>query len=161
MTTAEDNQGLDTPHIADALDLEAAILGMDGALAGTDTEALCPVRHFFGDGVYVREWCSPAGVLVVSKIHKKRHPFFLLEGTLGVSTKDGVQTLSAPHFGMTEPGTKRVLFTHTPVRWITVHATDKTALADIEAEIIADPGTKVGQDFLAGLNLERLMEKST
>ncbi len=137
MTTAEDKREL-ALHLADAFDLEAAMID-GGALVGTDTEQHCPVRHFFGEGLYVREWRAPAGALVVSKIHRYRHPFFLLEGSLGVATAEGVQKLVAPHFGMTEPGTKRVLFTHTPVRWITVHATDKTDLDEIEAEIILDP----------------------
>lgn len=123
--------------LAKAFDVEAALLEQ-GGLAGTDTEQLCPVKHSFGDGCYVREWNSPAGVLTVSKVHRIAHPFFVLKGKVSVLTADGVQTITAPHYGITPPGTKRLLYTHEETRWVTVHVTDQTDLNAIEQEIIAD-----------------------
>lgn len=123
--------------LAKAFEVEAALLEK-GALAGTDTEELCPVQHSFGDGCYVREWNSPAGVLTVSKVHKIAHPFFVLKGKVSVLTEGGVETITAPHYGITQPGTKRVLYTHEETQWVTVHVTDSTALDVIEKEIISD-----------------------
>lgn len=123
--------------LAKAFEVEAALLEK-GALAGTDTEELCPVQHSFGDGCYVREWNSPPDVLTVSKVHKVAHPFFVLKGKVSVLTEEGVQTITAPYYGITPPGTKRLLYTHEETRWVTVHVTNETALDAIEKEIISD-----------------------
>ena len=121
---------------AAALDIEATVLE-HGGLAGKDTEKLCPVRHFFGEGCYVREWNSPAGNFVLSKIHKVAHPFFVLKGEGSVLTEDGLQLIEAPYHGITPAGTKRILYTHSETQWVTVHVTDETDVDKIEDEIIA------------------------
>lgn len=129
--------------LAKAFEVEAALLE-DGALAGTDTEQVCPVNHSFGDGCYIREWNSPPGVLTVSKVHKIAHPFFVLKGKVSVLTEGGVQTITAPYYGITQPGTKRLLYTHEETQWVTVHVTDETDLTAIEEEIIsADPAIEL------------------
>jgi hypothetical protein len=109
----------------------------DGVMVGKESEALCPVNHSWGDGCYIREWTCPPGVLTISKIHKIAHPFFVLEGDVSVMTEDGVERIKAPHHGITQPGTKRILYTHTKTRWVTVHVTDQTDVDEIEKEIIA------------------------
>lgn len=123
--------------LAKAFEVEAALLEK-GALAGTDTEEICPVQHSFGDGCYIREWNSPPDVLTVSKVHKVAHPFFVLKGKVSVLTETGVQTITAPYYGITPPGTKRLLYTHEETQWVTVHVTNQTALDAIEKEIISD-----------------------
>lgn len=123
--------------LAKAFEVEAALLEQ-GGLAGTDTEEVCPVKHSFGDGCYVREWNSPAGVLTVSKVHRVAHPFFVLKGKVSVLTDKGVQLITAPHYGITPPGTKRVLYTHEDTQWVTVHVTEETEVSAIEQEIISD-----------------------
>ena len=35
-----------------------------------------PVKHTFAGGCYIREIYNPANELIVTKIHKKEHPFF-------------------------------------------------------------------------------------
>ena len=56
---------------------------------------------------------------------------------MSVLTENGIQRIKAPYAGITKAGTKRVLFCHTEVEWITVHSTEKTDLKEIEDEIIA------------------------
>ena len=56
---------------------------------------------------------------------------------MSILTEDGVVNLKAPHNGITLAGTKRVIYTHTDCRFITVHVTDSTDLKDIENEVIA------------------------
>lgn len=125
--------------LAKAFEVEAALLEK-GGLAGTDTEQVCPVRHSFGEGCYIREWNSPAGVLTVSKVHKIAHPYFVLKGKVSVLTDAGVETIEAPHYGITQPGTKRILYAHEDTQWVTVHVTDQTDPSAIEKEIISgDP----------------------
>lgn len=124
-------------YLAAAFEAEAAMLKA-GALAGKDSEQICPVKHSFGDGCYVREWNCPPNVVTVSKVHKIAHPFFVLKGKVSVLTETGVEVITAPYYGMTPPGTKRVLYTHEETQWITVHVTKETDVDAIEKEIIAD-----------------------
>jgi hypothetical protein len=123
--------------LAKAFEVEAALLE-HGALAGSDSEKVCPVNHAFGKGCYIREWNSPAGMFVVSKLHKFEHPYFVLKGRISVMTDEGVEVIEAPHYGITPAGTKRMLYTHSETQWVTVHVTDETDLEKIEAEIISD-----------------------
>ena len=96
-----------------------------------------PVKHTFTDGYYMREIFSPAGQLLVSKIHKREHAYFLMEGELSILTEEGVFRIKAPHQGITKPGTKRVIYTHSDVSFITVHGTDKKTVEEVEEEVIA------------------------
>jgi hypothetical protein len=106
-------------------------------LVGKDTEELCPITNSFGDGCYVREWLCPPGVFTISRIHRFAHPFFVLEGEVSVMTEAGVERIKAPHYGITQPGTKRVLYTHTQTKWVTVHVTDLTDPDQIVEEMTA------------------------
>ena len=40
---------------------------------------VAPLEHHFEGGLYTRELFMPKGVFIVSLIHKKQHPSFLLE----------------------------------------------------------------------------------
>jgi hypothetical protein len=96
-----------------------------------------PVKHSFADGCYIREIFNPANELLITKIHKKEHPFFLMRGEMSVLTEDGVKHLKAPYHGITKPGTKRIIYTHSDCIFITVHATGETDVAKIEEQVIA------------------------
>ena len=96
-----------------------------------------PVKHTFTDGYYMREIFSPAGQLLISKIHKREHAYFLMEGELSILTEEGVFRIKAPHQGITKPGTKRVIYTHSDVSFITVHGTNKKTVEEVEEEVIA------------------------
>tara|TARA_R110002153_G_scaffold196794_1_gene350182 strand:+ start:25 stop:627 length:603 start_codon:yes stop_codon:yes gene_type:complete len=102
-----------------------------------DSDKLNPVKHSFADGCYIREIFNPAGELIVTAIHKKEHPFFLMQGEMSILTEDGIKHLKAPHHGITKPGTKRIIYTHTDCIFITVHATEETDVAKIEEQVIA------------------------
>tara|TARA_R100000742_G_C4279614_1_gene104742 strand:- start:763 stop:1368 length:606 start_codon:yes stop_codon:yes gene_type:complete len=97
-----------------------------------------PVKHSFADGCYVREIFNPANELLITKIHKKEHPFFLMQGEMSILTEDGIKHLKAPYHGITKPGTKRIIYTHTDCVFVTVHATEETDVAKIEKEVIAE-----------------------
>lgn len=102
-------------------------------------QAECPVVHRFVPNLYIREIFMPANTLVASKIHKTRHPFVVLEGSVSVYC-NGQKTviLEAGHMGITEPGTHRLLFTHEDTRWVTFHPnpTNETDLKVLEESII-------------------------
>ena len=116
-------------------ELEEAILSVEGT-TGEVMHRANPVKHTFAGGCYVREIYNPAHELIVTKIHKKEHPFFLMKGEMSILTEEGIQRIEAPYQGITKPGTKRAIFTHEECIFITVHATDNTTIEDVEEEVV-------------------------
>ena len=103
----------------------------------TQDSHLFPLKHTFADGYYLREINTPAGQILITKIHKEEHPFFLMKGECSVFTEHGTKRIKAPYYDITKPGTKRVIYIHKDVTWVTVHATDLKDLGKIEEKIIA------------------------
>ena len=101
------------------------------------------LTHQFINGLYVRMVYMPAGMVVTTKIHKVRHPFFVLTGKCKVMTEEGTIEVHAPYQGITEPGTKRLIYVLEDCVWYTVHATDKTTPEDVEEEVIAKDFTEL------------------
>jgi hypothetical protein len=127
----------ENPFRDDIGSLEQDILKVDGALKGNEIEKLCPLVHTFGEGCYIRQIFMPKGTLIVSKIHKVTHPFFVMTGKASVATEEGIEVIEGPYNGITQAGTKRTLYIHEDMVWITVHVTNETDLEKIEEEIIA------------------------
>jgi len=131
-----------------------------GALVGKELHDLNPVKHTFAGGCYVREIFNPAGLLLMTKIHKKEHPFFLMKGKMSILTEDGIKVVEAPYSGVTQPGTKRAIYTHEDCVFITVHATEKQTPEEVEEEVIAKDfnDKEISQDevkkLLSVFNLE-------
>ena len=121
------------------------MMATPGALVGDSPEylAVCPLKHSFVDGAYVREIFLPKGMLFVTKIHKKTHPYFVMSGDASVLTEQGIVRINGPHHGITPAGTIRVIYTHEDTVWITVHATKETDLGKIEEEVIAKDFTEM------------------
>ena len=119
--------------------IQKFISEMPESLIGDSPEylAVCPLKHTFVDDGYMREIFLPKGMIFVTKIHKKTHPYFIMKGDVSVLTEKGIIRLQGPFSGITKAGTKRVIYTHEDTVWITVHATKETDLAKIEEEIIA------------------------
>ena len=100
---------------------------------------VCPLKHTFSDGIYVREITIPAGMFIVGKIHKHDHPNFLLKGKVVVVTEDGIEELEGPLSMISKAGTKRALYAETELVWTTIHAnpTNTEDLKELEENIIA------------------------
>jgi hypothetical protein len=107
-----------------------------------------PLKHMFTDGCYIREIFNPKDELIVTKIHKISHPYFLLEGEMSIMTETGAVRKKAPFYGITPAGTKRVIYTHTDCRFVTVHVTNKTDIQEIEDEVIAKDFKEVDDFYL-------------
>ena len=123
------------------LELEEKMKAMPGAMIGD----CCPLKHKFADGCYIREITMPKGMLIISKIHKVTHPYFILKGDVSVLTEDGIVRLKAPYSGITTAGTKRVLYTHEETVWTTIHVTRETEIEKIEQEIIAKDFSEISE----------------
>ena len=119
------------------VDVEEKIKASPNSVSGALADKVNPVKHSYGDNLYIREIFMPKGELIVSKIHNKRHPYFLMKGDVTVFGEEGAIRIQAPYHAMTEVGTKRILFIHEDSVWITVHGTKKKNLNKIEDEIIA------------------------
>lgn len=113
------------------LEVESMIGLMPGAKFGDDA---FPLKHSFADGLYIREIFMPKGMITVSELHKKSYPYFVLKGDLSVIMPGGLMRIKAPYSGITEAGTKRVLYIHEDTHWITVHATDETDVEKMREE---------------------------
>jgi hypothetical protein len=113
--------------------LESNAEYMTGAVA----DKYNPLKHTFADGCYIREIFMPAGQLIVTKIHKKEHPIFIMKGNISVLTDEGIQKIKAPYQGITKVGTKRLIYVHEDCVLITVHATEAKTIEEVEEDVIA------------------------
>ena len=85
----------------------------------------CLTTHRFTDGMYIREIFMPAGSLITSKIHKTEHPYIVSYGKVAVSIDgDDWNEITAPYTGITNPGTRRVLYIIEDCIWTTFHRID-------------------------------------
>lgn len=128
-------------HAARTEKFRAAIVVFQNRISETDGAVgknPFPLKHSFGDGLYIREVNVPAQTLTVTEIHAQTHPFFLLRGTITIWTENGQETISAPFYGVTPAGTKRVIWHHDAVKLVTVQRTDKMEIAEIEREVTAE-----------------------
>jgi len=96
------------------------------------------LKHRFTDGMYIREIFMPAGTVLTSRIHKTNHPFSIQKGKCNVYDGDDLQVLEAPHLGITEKNTRRLIHVMEDTIWVTFHVTDKTDLAEIEKELLVE-----------------------
>ena len=104
-----------------------------------------PLKETFLDHQYIREIFNPAGQVIVTKIHKVEHPFFLLQGEMSIITEKGEEHISAPYYGITAVVTKRIIYTHTDCTFVTVHSTELKDSDKIEEEVIAKDYQELGK----------------
>ena len=100
---------------------------------------LCPLKHTFAHGVYVREMKVKKEMVIVGKIHQHDHISFLLSGKLLVATENGVKEFEGPCYFKATAGTKRVGYVVEDAIWINIHPnpTDTEDLKILEEKIIA------------------------
>ncbi|QGZ42717.1 hypothetical protein IP92_05750 [Pseudoduganella flava] len=113
-----------------------------------------PTTDHFSEGVYGREIFIPAGTIIVGKIHKYESLNVLLSGEIAVLTNDGMRRLTPPFIEVSPPGTKRIAYALTDVRWLTVHGTHERDVAVIEQQFIAQDE----QEFLAFCEQQKLLK---
>jgi mannose-6-phosphate isomerase-like protein (cupin superfamily) len=105
-------------------------------------------EHYFADGMYCRVVARPAGAVIVGKTHKREHFYMVVQGAVAV-VQDGAEekVYRAPAIIVSKPGTKRAVVALEDSVCLTVHRTNETDLAKIEAELIEhDPTALFGPD---------------
>jgi hypothetical protein len=116
-------------------DEDNAILDvLQGAMAN-EPQIDCPLNHRFTQGLYSREITMPADTLIISKVHKTQHQFIVSKGVVDVyNIQDGsCIRIEAPYSGITEAGTRRMLYVCEETIWTTFHPLDYLT-SDIEDE---------------------------
>jgi hypothetical protein len=93
-------------------------------------------KHYFHGGMYCREVFRHADVLIVGKVHKKEHFYLVVNGTLAITTDDGVQEITGPHLLCSKPGTKRAVYALTDALCMTFHRVESDNVEDAEVELV-------------------------
>ena len=94
--------------------------------------------HTFHAGLYCREAKLKANQLAVGRVHKKEHLFYIVSGTVNITTPDGVQIITGPAMFKSKPGTKRACHTLTDAHFLNIHIAESTNVEDVEKELLED-----------------------
>ncbi len=116
--------------------VRSKILALEEKLKQMD-QIDCPVKHHFSEDSYGREILLPAGSLVIGKIHRHSHLNVVSQGECYVLTEEGIKHIKAPYTFVSQPETKRVVYSVSEVVWTTVHVTKEKDLAKIEEYVIS------------------------
>ena len=94
-----------------------------------------PLRHCFGNKVYVREMTAPKGSILIGKMHKYKQVNIVVKGDISVLTEDGWKRLKAGDMFESPAGIKRAGFTHEDTVWTTICGTEETEVNKAEDEL--------------------------
>ena len=132
---------------AKVTEFERAIATVEGHQVRDESYASMPVSHKFADGLYIREWESPPDQIVVTEIHKVSNPIFLMEGDVTLLTEAGAERVTPPWYTITAAGTRRILYTHTKTKFVTVHRSDHLDVDSIREKLTYGAYSEVIKDF--------------
>jgi quercetin dioxygenase-like cupin family protein len=103
-----------------------------------------PLEHYHTATQYGRRIFVKKDSYILTKVHKSEHITVALKGRCTVVDEDGVKTeVVAPAVFITKPGTRRAVYAHDDVEWLTVHATTEQDLVKIEAQLVCDSQEEV------------------
>lgn len=107
-----------------------------------------PLQHWLAPGIYAREIHLPGGSLVVGRVHRHRHFNIISKGKITCYTEFGLETHEAPASFISEPGTKRVVYTHEDAIWTTIHPnpTNETDITVLEEMFTAMTYEELGME---------------
>lgn len=72
----------------------------------SQAQAQCPVAHYFGPGVYIREVTIPAGAYALGNRQKHEHLNIVIKGKVAMIDEQGVKTVEGPAIFTGKPGRK-------------------------------------------------------
>ena len=121
-----------------AADNKNIVAGTSDKPIVTNSDALS-IKHYFMDGVYVREMFMKKDSAVIGAIHKHLHMCFLLQGKVTVANEEETIDHIAPCFIVSTPGIKRVLYAHEDSIWYNTHKNPSNTedVDQLEKEIVA------------------------
>ena len=127
--------------------------GQDKNLPSLRGETEGAITHDFADGQYIRTIVMPKGLALVSRIHNKNHPFFIMQGECSIYTEKGLERIKAPHNGVTLAGTQRLMFIHEECTFITVHRTDCLTPEEVVNEVTV---VNLSESSLEGFDIKQI-----
>ena len=89
--------------------LENALLEIDHPAIAKWESDLFPLKHYFSNGIYIREMVISKDSLVIGRTYKEDHTWFLLIGHLEVATESGLIEYIAPCHVQAKAGAKRAI----------------------------------------------------
>jgi len=99
-------------------------------------QVVCPLRHMFAPGVYLREVTMPKGSHIIGHEHKTEHFNIVMKGSAKVVVDGVAEYIEAPCIFVSKPGVRKVLTILEEMVWATIHPTQNTAIEDLEEELI-------------------------
>ena len=134
----EEHRIISQEYIDKVENLEQTLLAMNEPNIAKGNTDLFPLKHSFSHGIYIREMFMEKDSVVIGKLHKFSHTWFLLKGELLVSTDEGSNQYIAPCYVNAPAGTKRIICAMEDSIFINVHPnpdniTDTDKLEDILA----------------------------
>jgi len=118
-------QSLEIKWDEGALQLEAAML--------KKPQVDCPVVHYFGPGIYIREVSIAAGTLAVGHHQNYEHMNILVKGKVKFfHAHEAAETLQAPFLAVMPPG-RKVAYVLEDMIWQNIYATEETDVEKLEA----------------------------
>jgi len=122
------------------LDVENALLELvDGVNIVKGDSDVCPLKHTFTEGIYVRQMSMKKDSAAIGKIHKDDHVWFLMSGSICVASETSSENYEAPCYVEAPAGSKRVLYAIEDCVWVNVYPnpTNTEDLEELEEMIIA------------------------
>jgi hypothetical protein len=92
-----------------------------------------PLRHFFADGVYLRELFMPAGMVGIAMIHKHEHIVHVSYGDFFIVDGETKQRMTGTHTFISPPGAKRNFIVLADTLISTIHKMRDPEDRDIES----------------------------
>jgi len=92
-------------------------------------------KHTFAEKMYIREMRMKKGQIGVSVIQKYSYPFFVLTGSLAVTTETGIEEFIGPVYFTSPPGgAQRIVYAIEDCVIVTVHQnpTNTESLTELE-----------------------------
>ena len=98
-----------------------------------------PLKHSFGDQLYIREMSMKKDSMVVGAIHNHLHVWFLLAGKLTIITELSKEDYIAPCYVLSTPGVKRVIYAQEDSIFVNIHKNPSNTqdLEELEEEIVS------------------------
>lgn len=97
-------------------------------------KAETPLKHYFSDGVCVREMHIPAGSLVIGAAHKTDHITMLLKGILQIRIGEESRLIEAPYTFEALKGSRKIGYAYTDCIVSNIFPTQLKDIKAIEME---------------------------
>ena len=101
------------------------------------------LKHFFLDGLYLRQITIPAHVALTGKIHRQQTMNMITRGKIIIYTEHDEQIITAPFMYISQAATKKACYTLEETTIINGHMTHETDLKKIELLFTMDDYPKI------------------